>query len=371
MSAITEENVRKALSHVQDPELNRSITDLEMVDTVTIEDTQVSVHILLTIAGCPLKNTIEADVKKAIYAIPGVTNVEVTMGAMSPEQKEKLREKLTGPTRQIQFAQEDSLTKVFAVTSGKGGVGKSTMTANFALAMAKDGLKVGVVDADIYGFSIPRMLGVDVQPSVIDGMIVPPQTKDGIKVISIGMFVPDGQAVVWRGPMLHRALQQFLADVFWGDLDVLLLDMPPGTGDVAISIAQLLPSSQIVVVTTPQVAAAEVAERAGAIANQTGQKVIGVVENMSYLVQSDGTHLEVFGRGGGESTAARLSAALDYEVPLLGNVPLDITLREGADKGESVINDGGVGAEEIIAVSRKLSQVKRGLAGMSLGVSPV
>ena len=245
------------------------------------------------------------------------------------------------------------------------------MTANLAAALAGEGLKVGVMDADIYGFSIPRMLGIGHDPQVIDGMMIPPVGASGVKVISIGMFVPDGQAVIWRGPMLHRALQQFLADVFWGDLDVLLIDMPPGTGDVAISIAQLLPTSQILVVTTPQVAAAEVAERAGSIASQTNQKVIGVVENMSFLPQPDGSRLEIFGSGGGQSVSERLSAQLGYEVPLLAQVPLDIALREGGDRGQPVVGAQGPAADALRAIGHRLAGAERGLAGRPLGVSPV
>ena len=237
---LTSQNVLDALSTVIDPEIRRPITDLNMVDEVVIDGSTVSVTILLTTAGCPLRNTISEDVHKVLGALDGVTDVKVTMDVMNDEQKKALREKLNGgrPEREILFARPDSLTRVIAVTSGKGGVGKSSMTANLAAALARSGLKVGVMDADIYGFSIPRMLGVTHDPQVIDGMIIPPLGAQGVKVVSIGMFVPDGQPVIWRGPMLHRALQQFLADVFWGDLDVLLIDMPPGTGDVALSISQ-------------------------------------------------------------------------------------------------------------------------------------
>ena len=245
------------------------------------------------------------------------------------------------------------------------------MTANLAAAMARQGLKVGVMDADIYGFSIPRMLGVSHDPQVIDGMIIPPLGAEGVKVVSIGMFVPDGQPVIWRGPMLHRALQQFLADVFWGDLDVLLIDMPPGTGDVAISIAQLLPNAEILVVTTPQIAAAEVAERAGSIATQTDQKVIGVIENMSYLPQPDGSKLEIFGHGGGQSVSDRLSAQLGYSVPLLGQVPLDISLREGGDAGDPVSTHEGPAAQVLQELAGSLAHASRGLAGRPLGVAPL
>jgi len=370
---LTSQNVLDALSTVIDPEIRRPITDLNMVDSINIDGSTVSVTILLTTAGCPLRTTISEDVNKTLSALDGVTDVKVTMDVMNDEQKKALREKLNGgrPEREILFARPDSLTRVIAVTSGKGGVGKSSMTANLAAALARQGLKVGVMDADIYGFSIPRMLGVSHDPQVIDGMIIPPLGAEGVKVVSIGMFVPDGQPVIWRGPMLHRALQQFLADVFWGDLDVLLIDMPPGTGDVAISIAQLLPNAEILVVTTPQIAAAEVAERAGSIATQTDQKVIGVIENMSYLPQPDGSKLEIFGHGGGQSVSDRLSAQLGYSVPLLGQVPLDISLREGGDAGDPVSTHEGPAAQGLQELAGKLAHASRGLAGRPLGVAPL
>lgn len=373
--SVSIDQVMAALETVIDPEIHRPIVDLNMTsaEQVTIDGSTVTVEVLLTAAGCPLRTTINADIIKAVGTVEGVENVKVDMGVMSDEQKKALREKLNGgrPEREIPFTQPNSLTRVIAVTSGKGGVGKSSMTANLAAAMTQAGLKVGVMDADIYGFSIPRMLGVDHDPQVIDGMIIPPVGASGIKVMSIGMFVPDGQPVIWRGPMLHRALQQFLADVFWGDLDVLLIDMPPGTGDVAISIAQLLPNSEVLVVTTPQVAAAEVAERAGSIASQTQQKVIGVVENMSYLPQPDGSQLELFGSGGGASVSARLTTQLGYEVPLLAQVPLDIALREGGDAGRPVSLDGGPAGSELVALATALGKTERGLAGRPLGVSPI
>ena len=370
---LTSQNVLDALSAVIDPKIRRPITDLNMVDEVVIDGSTVSVTILLTTAGCPLRNTISEDVHKVLRALDGVTDVKVTMDVMNDEQKKALREKLNGgrPEREILFARPDSLTRVIAVTSGKGGVGKSSMTANLAAALARSGLKVGVMDADIYGFSIPRMLGVAHDPQVIDGMIIPPLGAQGVKVVSIGMFVPDGQPVIWRGPMLHRALQQFLADVFWGDLDVLLIDMPPGTGDVAISISPLLPNAEIHVVTTPQVAAAEVAERAGSIASQTNQKVIGVIENMSYLPQEDGSKLEIFGSGGGQSVSDRLSAQLGYDVPLLAQVTLDIALREGGDAGDPVSVHEGEAAQVLQELARTLSHASRGLAGRPLGVAPL
>lgn len=371
MSIVTEEQVREALATVIDPEIQRPITDLNMVDKIEIDGDVVTVTILLTTPGCPLKTTINESVETTLRALEGVGSVNVVMGAMNDEQRKQLREQLNGGVeeREIPFAKPGSLTRVIAVTSGKGGVGKSSVTANLAAAMARQGLKVGVVDADIYGFSIPRMMGVEHEPQVIDGMIVPP-VAHGVKVISIGMFVPDGQAVVWRGPMLHRAIQQFLADVFWGDLDVLLLDLPPGTGDVAISIPQLIPGSEILVVTTPQLAAAEVAERAGSIAGQTRQRVVGVVENMSYLPQPDGTHLNLFGEGGGEVVAARLSSALGYEVPLLAQIPLDVDLREGGDTGKPVALSDSPAAKVLNDLASTLGHHARGLAGRQLGVTP-
>ena len=254
---------------------------------------------------------------------------------------------------------------MYAVASGKGGVGKSSVTVNLAAALAAEGLKVGVVDADVHGFSIPRMLGVTGRPTQVDDMILPPISHD-VKVISIGMFVPGNQPVVWRGPMLHRALQQFLADVFWGDLDVLLLDLPPGTGDIAISIGQLLPTAEILVVTTPQLAAAEVAERAGAIAVQTHQRVVGVVENMSWLELPDGSRQEIFGSGGGQAVADSLTRTIGAAVPLLGQVPLDTRLREGGDAGTPVVlaDPDSPAAVVLRAVARTLAQRSRGLSAV-------
>jgi len=293
---------------------------------------------------------------------------------MSTEQRQELQKLLRGddPVREIPFAMPGSLTKVFAVASGKGGVGKSSVTVNLAVAMAAKGLQVGVLDADIYGFSIPRMLGVQHRPTQVESMIMPPSAH-GVKVISIGMFTKDNSPVVWRGPMLHRALQQFLSDVYWGDLDVLLMDLPPGTGDVAISVAQLVPSAEILVVTTPQLAAQEVAQRAGAIALQTHQRIAGVVENMSYLpCPHCGDRIDLFGSGGGEAVASSLSRALGAEVPLLGQVPIDIRLREGGDSGRPLVLDDpdSTAAKELLKVTEALTGKPRGLAGLSLGLTP-
>ena len=373
MSQLNEEAVKQALSRVIDPELGRSITDLDMVREISIDaGGAVKVGVDLTIAGCPLQAVIEKDVIAEVSKVPGVSAVTVEMGVMDENQRAALKEKLSGPQNVIPFTQPDNLTRIYAITSGKGGVGKSSMTANLAISLAMQGLKVGVLDADIYGFSIPRMLGVSEEPTVIDGMIVPP-VAGGVKVISIGMFVPDGQPVIWRGPMLHRALQQFLADVYWGDLDVLLLDLPPGTGDVAISISQLLPKSEILVVTTPQVAAAEVAERAGVIGSQTDQRVIGVIENMSYLPQADGSKLQLFGSGGGDMISGRLSSQLGYQVPVLAQVPLDIALREGSDQGRPVVttHPDSPASQAITQVAQALAKRTQSLAGRSLGIKPL
>lgn len=380
MTLPTQEAIEAALERVIDPEIRRPVTQLGMVRSTDIaDDGAVTIGLNLTVAGCPLKDTLTADTQREVGAVAGVTSVKVELGVMNDEERAALRTKLRGGVAEpeIPFTKPGNLTRVYAVTSGKGGVGKSSVTANLAAAMAAQGLSVGVVDADIYGFSIPRMLGVDHVPTQLDGMIVPP-VSHGVKVISIGMFVGEHQPVVWRGPMLHRAVQQFLTDVFWGDLDVLLLDLPPGTGDVTISVAQLLPNAEILVVTTPQAAAAEVAERTGLIASQTKQKVVGVIENMSYIEQPDGTTLEIFGSGGGAQVAANLSRELGYEVPVLAQLPLDINVREGSDCGvpASIADDGrpaagSSAAQGLAGVARKLGHRARGLAGRSLGVSPV
>jgi ATP-binding protein involved in chromosome partitioning len=338
MPAPTLDTVRSALDQVNDPEIRRPITELDMVESVDIDGGRVTVALLLTVPGCPMKSTLTRDITAAVSALDGVEEVVVNLGVMSDEQREELKTKLRGTkaTREIPFSGPETRTRVYAIASGKGGVGKSSVTANLAAAMAAEGLSVGVLDADVHGFSIPRMLGVDTPPTRVDDMILPPVSHD-IKIISIGMFVPPHQPVIWRGPMLHRALEQFLADVFWDDLDVLLLDLPPGTGDVAISVAQLVPNSEIIVVTTPQVAASEVAERAGAIALQTHQKIVGVVENMSWLELPDGSRMEVFGSGGGQAVADSLEGAVGAPVPLLGQIPLDVRLREGGDAGTPAV----------------------------------
>ncbi|MCW2522632.1 MAG: sodium:proton antiporter, partial [Frankiales bacterium] len=315
--------VLTALSFVNDPEIRRPITELGMVSDVEVDAAgQAVVKVLLTVSGCPMRDKLTTDVTAAVQVVPGVSGVTVELGVMDDAQRTELRTKLRGdaPVNEIPFAQPGSRTRVYAVASGKGGVGKSSVTVNLAVALAAKGLQVGVLDADIYGFSIPRMLGVTGKPTQVEKMIMPPQAHD-VKVISIGMFTPGNTAVVWRGPMLHRALQQFLADVFWGDLDVLLVDLPPGTGDIAISIAQLVPTAELLIVTTPQLAAREVAERAGSIALQTHQQIVGVVENMSWLDLPDGSRMELFGSGGGAAVATSLAELTGTSVGLLGQVP--------------------------------------------------
>jgi ATP-binding protein involved in chromosome partitioning len=372
--AVSPDAVQAALATVNDPEIRRPITELGMVKAVAVDGGQVRVEVYLTVPGCPMKETLTRDIRAAVAKVPEVNAVDVVLDVMSDEQRQALKEKLRGggqAAREIPFAKPGSLTRVYAVASGKGGVGKSSVTVNLAAAMAADGVSVGVVDADVYGFSVPRMLGVDQTPTRVDDMILPP-ISHGVKVISIGMFVPGNQPVVWRGPMLHRALEQFLADVFWGDLDVLLLDLPPGTGDIAISTAQLLPTAEILVVTTPQQAAAEVAERAGSIAVQTKQQIVGVVENMSWMPMPDGSRLELFGSGGGQQVADSLGRVTGAKVPLLGQVPLDVSLREGGDAGTPVVLSAPESAagEALHAIARTLSKRARSLAGRSLGLTP-
>jgi ATP-binding protein involved in chromosome partitioning len=374
MTTPSQDALFAALSKVNDPEIRKPITELGMVESVGVaDDGRAAVTILLTVSGCPLKETLTRDTTAALLTVDGVTAVDVTLGVMSDEQRTSLRENLRGGTgeREIPFARPGSLTRVYAVASGKGGVGKSSITVNLAASLAQSGLRVGVVDADVYGFSVPRMLGVERRPTQVDDMILPPLAHD-VKVISIGMFVPGNQPVVWRGPMLHRALQQFLGDVFWGDLDVLLLDLPPGTGDIAISVAQLIPNAEILVITTPQQAAAEVAERAGSIALQTHQRIVGVIENMSWLELPDGSRQEIFGSGGGQAVADSLTRSVGAPVPLLGQIPIDTRLREGADHGMPVVlgEPTSPAAVALRGIARGLTTRSQSLAGRSLGLTP-
>ncbi|WP_448858689.1 Mrp/NBP35 family ATP-binding protein [Corynebacterium propinquum] len=374
MSAITETAVREALARVEDPEIGKPITDLGMVKSIAIDGADVNVEVYLTISGCPMKSTIQSNTQAAVEDIDGVENVSVSLDVMSDEQRRELRNSLRGSQREpeIPFAKPESTTRVFAVASGKGGVGKSSMTVNLGAALANQGLKVGIVDADIYGHSVPNLLGSTEAPTVVDDMLLPPQAHN-LKFISIGQFVEGNAPVVWRGPMLHRAIQQFLADVFWGDLDILLLDLPPGTGDVALSVAQLIPNAELLVVTTPQAAAAEVAERAGSLSQQTRQRVAGVIENMSAMVLPDGSTMDVFGSGGGEIVAQRLTTLVGTDVPLLGQVPLDPSLRSRSDQGTPVVlsEPDSPSSQEITKIADGLAKRRSSLAGkpLSLGVN--
>lgn len=380
MSSVSKTDVEAALSTVNDPEIKRPITEINMVDAIEIDESgQVTVRVLLTVAGCPLKDTITRDVTNAVSKVAGVSGVTVDLGVMTAEQRGQLQEILRDghAQREIPFGQPGNLTKVYAVASGKGGVGKSTVTVNLALALAAQGQKVGIVDADIYGHSVPAMMGVaDQRPTQVDDLIMPVPTDSGVSVISIGMLKPRrDQVVAWRGPMLDRALVQMLADVYWGDLDALVLDLPPGTGDMAISLGQHLPSAEVIVVTTPQEAAAEVAERAGTMASMMHQRVIGVVENMSYLPCphcGDEHRLEIFGNGGGERVAQTLSQRFGYEVPVLAQIPLDLGLREGGDAGSPVVlaDPQAPSALAISKIAADLAAKGRGLAGMQLGLTP-
>ncbi|GAB3539494.1 Mrp/NBP35 family ATP-binding protein [Arthrobacter tecti] len=368
-----EASVHDALSGVIDPELRRPITELGMVEGVEVnDDGAVVVRVLLTIAGCPLRGTITRDVEGALAGIDGISRVSVELGVMSQQQRDDLKERLRGAggKRGIPFNDPGSLTRVYAVASGKGGVGKSSVTVNLATAMAADGLRVGIVDADVYGFSVPALMGITQSPTRVDELILPPVAY-GVKAISIGMFVEGNQPVAWRGPMLHRALEQFLGDVYFGDLDVLFLDLPPGTGDIAISVSQLLPGAELLVVTTPQTAAADVAERAGSMAVQTGQKVAGVIENMSWLELPGGERMEIFGSGGGEELARRLTATVGYDVGLLGHIPLEPALREGGDSGRPVVlGPSSPAALELKQIAATLSRRPRGLSDKLLKVTP-
>ena len=373
--------IRRALHGVEDPEIRRPITELGMVDDIAVDDAgRAAVTVLLTVSSCPLQTTLRSDVENAVAAVDGVTGVDVTLGVMNDEQRSALRQLLRGgqPERQIPFAQPGNLTKVIAISSGKGGVGKSSVTVNLAMALSALGRSVGVLDADIYGHSIPDMLGLgDARPTAVDDMIMPVPAF-GLKVISMGMLKPSrGDVVAWRGPILDRALTQLLADVYWGDLDYLIIDLPPGTGDVAISLGQKLPNAEVIVVTTPQVAAAEVAERAGVMAGIMQQKVIGVVENMAWLETDcpncgEAHRVPLFGEGGGVALAESLSERLQYEVPLLAQVPLTQELRESGDIGAPIVttDPGNASAVALTGLARDLAARKRGLSGLHLGLTP-
>jgi ATP-binding protein involved in chromosome partitioning len=361
---VTESQVREALRNVLDPEIGRPIEDLGMLDRIEIDGDLVRVHVLLTIAGCPLQERITGDVRAALAPL-GVERTEVRMTPMSEEQRAALVAKLRGPgaaqPQQRTFFTDGS-TSVIAVASGKGGVGKSSVTVNLACALAAEGHRVGVLDADVWGFSVPRMLGVSGQPVGFNNMILPLESH-GVKVISMGFFVPEDTPVIWRGPMLHKAIEQFLGDVYWGDLDFLLVDLPPGTGDVSISLASFLPGAAMLVVTTPQEAARRVAERAGKMAERTNLRPIGVIENMSsFVCPHCGERTRIFGEGGGREAAETLG------VPLLGEIPLEIELREGGDTGTPIVishPDSPAGAA-LREAARRVAQAVRTKVGRPL-----
>jgi len=365
--ALTIENVTSALSGVLDPELRAPITQLDMVGDISISDSALAVEIRLTIVGCPAADTIEADTRSALESVAGNRTLELTLGVMTPEQRKNLIERLRKGKAPTNPFTPDSLTRVIAVTSGKGGVGKSSVTVNLAAAVSQQGFRVGIIDADVFGFSIPGLLGIpSLQPTRIDDMMLPPVAHD-IKVLSIGMFLGSDQAVAWRGPLLHRTLEQFLTDSYFGDLDFLFLDLPPGTGDIAISVGQLLPHAEILVVTTPQPSASDVAWRSGDVARQTGQRVVGVIENMSGVTLADGTRLDVFGSGGGQAAAGRL------KVPLLGSLPLSQSLREAGDSGVPLVisEPGNAVSNQLHDIASAIVQGGKSKVGVKLPVSLV
>ena len=357
----TEQEIREALHQVRDPEIGRPIDEIGMLRGVEIRGGHVRVDVLLTIEGCPLKDRITADVKAALAPISGIEDVEVTLTPMSEQERAELVGKLRGtgtpaaPQQQRTFFQ-DGATTVIAIASGKGGVGKSSVTVNLAAALAAEGHRVGILDADVWGFSVPRMMGVvGAKPVGFDNMIMPLEAH-GVKIISMGFFVPEETPVIWRGPMLHKAVEQFLGDVYWGDLDFLLVDLPPGTGDVSISLASFLPGAQMVVVTTPQEAARRVAERAGKMAERTNLRPIGVIENMSWFACPHcGDATPIFGEGGGEEAATTLG------VPLLGQVPIEPALREGGDAGTPIVvrDPDAPAARALVEAARAVANVSR------------
>jgi len=369
------DSLNDALSKVQDPELHRSITELGMVEELTEVNGDVSIKVLLTISGCPMQDRLRGDITTALKNVEGVKSVELAFGVMSQEQRDYVKKVVRGGREKtITFAQPESLTRVIGIASGKGGVGKSSVTANLGVAFAKKGLRVGILDADVYGHSIPRLMGLMGQrPTAIDQLFIPLESF-GVKVVSMEMFKPErSDPVAYRGPLLHRVLEQLLSDAHWGDLDVLLIDLPPGTGDLAISLGQLIPNSEIVVVTTPQIAAAEVAERAGRIAHQIHQRVIGVIENMSeYGCPTCGEKIALFGSGGGEETSRRLSALVGIDVPLLGKIAFNPELRTGGDDGVPLVQAApdSDSAQSILAIAEILVKRTKSLVGVRLGISP-
>ncbi len=345
---VTHDQVMGALRSVDDPELHKSLVDLNMIDRIEIRDGLVDVMIKLTVPGCPMKARIRDDVVTALENLEGVLQVQVQFSSMTDAEKAAVREEILGeqqPEEALQIAD-----RILAISSGKGGVGKSTVTANLARSFVEQGYGVGVLDADVYGFSIPRMLGITARPTIIDNMIIPAE-QDGIKVISMGFFVPDDTPVIWRGPLLHKTITQFMSDVVWGNPDILLIDLPPGTGDVTLTIAQKLPAAQLIVVTTPQPAAANVASRVAAMAQKTNLSLLGVIENMSYYLLPDNSKDFIFGTEGGQLIATRTGAMF------LGEIPLNKRIRECADSGESLFEDPDATAvaDAFRGITRKLT----------------
>jgi ATP-binding protein involved in chromosome partitioning len=360
-----------ALSKVIDPELRRSITELGMVEKAELISGKADVKVLLTISGCPMRDKLTTDIHNALSTIPEVKEIALEFGVMTEAQREKVRDIVRGgKAKEIPFARPDSLTRVIGISSGKGGVGKSSLTANLAIAVAQQGYRVGILDADVYGHSIPRLLGlIGQRPTAIDDMFIPLENY-GVKCVSMEMFKPErSDPVAYRGPILHKVLQQLLTDAFWGDLDFLFLDLPPGTGDLAISLGQLIPASELIVVTTPQVAAAEVAERSGRIAHQLKQQIIGVIENMSaFPCPKCGEPIELFGNGGGVETAKRLGHLVGADVPVLGEIPFSPNLRNGGDGGAPIVvtNPEDPSAKVIMQIAEDISRRKRSLLGVTL-----
>jgi len=374
MSKAIVERIHEALQGVSDPELHRPLPELGMVQSVEFDNGIAAITILLTISGCPMRDRLQKDISDSLEPITEVKSLDLTFGVMNEEQRNNVKKLLNGGREKfIPFAQPDSLTRVIGIASGKGGVGKSSVTANLAVAAAQKGLKVGILDADVYGHSIPRLMGiVGKRPTAIDQTFIPVEAY-GVKVVSMEMFKPErSDAVAFRGPMLHKVLEQLLSDAYWGDLDLLLLDLPPGTGDIAISLGQLLPASEIVVVTTPQIAAAEVSERAGRIAHQLKQHIIGVIENMSDSTCANcGEPIAIFGTGGGLETAKQLSELVGADVSLIGQIPFAPALREGGDIGNPIVisDPTSPASEAFAAIVEKITLRPKSLVGVRLSVS--
>jgi len=367
------QKIHSALAGVSDPELHRPLPDLGMVESVSFKDGSAHIKILLTISGCPMRDRLSADINAAVSKVAGVTEIKLDFGVMNEAQRENVKKLLrNGREKFIPFAQPDSLTRTIGIASGKGGVGKSSVTVNLARALVLRGFSVGILDADVYGHSIPRLLGIEGRrPTAIDQTFIPVEV-DGIKVVSIEMFKPErSDPVAYRGPLLHRVLEQLLSDAYWGDLDFLLLDLPPGTGDIAISLGQLIPTSEIIIVTTPQIAAAEVAERAGRIAHQLKQQISGVVENMSPYISETGEEIALFGSGGGQETVERLSRLVGADIPLLAQIPFQIDIRQSGDNGTSIfeLDEVNPAVRAFFSIADALAVRKRSLLGVRLGLS--